>query len=94
MTVQEPPQQLSSYFFIGHVKTDKLPADKSFLVVVVNQWRQYRTKLPFVTAAFCALGFFFLLGKENFLLPTLFSCLAILLLLRGPIEKKEGMPDA
>lgn len=65
-----------------------------FLVVVVNQWRQYRTKLPFVIAAFCALGFFFLLGKENFLLPTLFSCLAILLLLRGPIEKKEGMPDA
>ena len=69
-------------------------ATSLFLVVVVNQWRQYRTKLPFITAAVCALGFFLLLGKENFLLPTLFSCLTVLLLLRGPIEKKEGQPDA
>ena len=64
-----------------------------FLVVVVNQWRQYRSKPPFLTAAVCAVGFFLLLGKENFLLPTLFSCLAALLLLRGPIERKEGLYD-
>ena len=65
-----------------------------FLVVVVNQWRQYRAKLPFLTAATCALGFYLLLGKEYFLIPTLVMCLAALLLLRGPIEKKEGREDA
>ena len=60
-----------------------------FLVVVVNQWRQYRTKLPFLTAATCALGFYLLLGKEYFLIPTLVTSLAALLLLRGPVERKE-----
>ena len=46
-----------------------------FLVVVINQWRQYRTKLPFLTAATCALGFYLLLGKDYFLIPTLITCL-------------------
>ncbi len=64
-----------------------------FLVVVVNQWRQYRTKLPFVTAFVCAVGFYLLLGKEYFLIPTLTSCLAALILLRRPIESKEGIGD-
>lgn len=61
-----------------------------FLVVVVNQWRQYRTKLPFLTALCCALGFYLLLGAEYFLFPALLSCLIGLLFLRKPIEKKEG----
>ena len=61
-----------------------------FLVVVVNQWRQYRSKLPFLTAATSALGFYLLLGKDYFLIPTLTTCLAALMLLRKPIEKKEG----
>ncbi len=61
-----------------------------FLVVVVSQWRTYRTRLPFLTAAVCALGFYLLLGKDYFLIPTLISCLAGLLLLRKPIEAKEG----
>ncbi len=64
-----------------------------FLVVVTEQWRAYRSKLPFITAAVCAIGFFVLLGKEYFLLPALLACLAALLLLRGPIEKKEGLRD-
>ena len=61
-----------------------------FLVVVVNQWRQYRTKLPFLTAAVCSVGYWLFLGPDRFLIPTLVTCLAALLLLRGPIEKKEG----
>ncbi|MBR0536681.1 MAG: branched-chain amino acid transporter AzlC, partial [Clostridia bacterium] len=64
-----------------------------FLVITVNQWRRYKTKLPFLTAAGCAVIFFLLLGKEYFLIPTLLSCLALLLLLRSPIEKKEGLLD-
>ena len=65
-----------------------------FLVVVVNQWRQFRTKLPFLTAAVSALGFYLLLGKDHFLIPTLVTCLVALLLLRKPIEAKEGATDA
>ena len=61
-----------------------------FLVVVVNQWRQCRSKLPFFTAAALALGFCLLLGRNRFLIPTLTACLAALLLLRGPVEAKEG----
>lgn len=61
-----------------------------FLVVVVNQWRQQRSKLPFLAAAGCALAFYLLLGKEYFLIPTLAACLIALLLLRGPIERKEA----
>ena len=64
-----------------------------FLVVVVNQWRQYRSRLPFLTAAVSALGFYLLLGKEYFLIPTLVSCLAELLLLRKPVEQREGIAD-
>lgn len=64
-----------------------------FLVVVVNQWRQYRSRLPFLTAAVCALGFYLLLGKEYFLIPTLVSCLVALLFLRKPVEQQEGMAD-
>ena len=64
-----------------------------FLVVVVNQWRQYRSRLPFLTAAVSSLGFYLLLGKEYFLIPTLVSCLAGLLLLRKPVEQREGIAD-
>ncbi len=62
-----------------------------FLVVVVNQWQQYRSKLPFLTATVSALGFYLLLGKEYFLIPTMITCLAALILLRGPIETREGI---
>lgn len=61
-----------------------------FLVVVINQWREYRSKLPFLTAAVCAGGYYLLLGKDYFLIPTLVTCLAALILLRRPIEAKEG----
>ena len=64
-----------------------------FLIVVVNQWQQYRSKLPFLTAAVCALGFYLLLGKEYFLIPTMITCLIALILLRRPIEIKEGIPN-
>ena len=62
-----------------------------FLVVVVNQWQQYRSKLPFFTATVCALGFYLLLGKEYFLIPTMITCLAALILLRRPIETRESI---
>ena len=50
--------------------------------------------LPFLTAATCALGFYLLLGKDYFLIPTLITCLIALLMLRRPIEAKEAREDA
>ena len=62
-----------------------------FLVVVVNQWRQFRSNWPFFTAAVSALGFYLLLGKEYFLIPAMITCLAALILLRRPVEAREGV---
>lgn len=50
--------------------------------------------MPFLTAATCSLGFYLLLGKNYFLIPTLITCLIALLMLRRPIEAKEGREDA
>ena len=80
-------------FFQFDMRGIEFSATAFFLVVVVNQWRQYRTRLPFLTAAVSALGFYLLLGKDYFLIPTLVSCLAAMLLLRRPVEKQEGMTD-
>ena len=80
-------------YFQFDMRGIEFSATAFFLVVVVNQWRQYRTRLPFLSAAVCALGFYLLLGKDNFLIPTLISCLAALLFLRKPVEQQEGMPD-
>ena len=80
-------------FFQFDMRGIEFSATAFFLVVVVNQWRQYRTRLPFLTATVCALGFYLLLGKEYFLIPTLVSCLAALLFLRKPVEQQEGTTD-
>ena len=64
-----------------------------FLVVVVNQWRQCRSRLPFLIAAACALVFFALLGRDAFLIPTLAASTLALVLLRGPVERREGFAE-
>lgn len=64
-----------------------------FLVSVVEQWRQHRSKLPFFAAAVCVAVFYLLLGSGYFLIPSLIACLAALILLRRPIEAKEGIRD-
>ncbi len=64
-----------------------------FLVVVVNQWNRFRSKIPFFAAVIFASTLFWLLGKDYFLIPTLIACLAALLLLQKPVEKKEGFEN-
>ncbi len=83
----------AGHFLPFDMRGIEFSATAFFLVVVVNQWRQYRTRLPFLTAAVCALGFYLLLGKERFLIPALVSCLVALLILREPVERKEGAAD-
>ena len=64
-----------------------------FLVVVVNQWRQQRSKLPFFVAVVCSAVFLLLLGKDYFIIPTLIACLLSLMLLRRSIETGEVSDD-
>ena len=64
-----------------------------FLVVVVNQWRQQRSKLPFFVAIVCSAVFLLLLGKDYFIIPTLIACFLSLMILRGPIEAGEVSDD-
>lgn len=64
-----------------------------FLVIVVDQWRRHSSKLPFLAAIACAAGFLALLGRDGFLIPSLLSCLVLLLMTRERIEKKEGCRD-
>ena len=64
-----------------------------FTVVVVEQLRQHPSGIPFLIAVFCSALFLLLLGTEGFLVPTLTACLVLLLLLRGPVSRKEGLAD-
>ncbi len=80
----------AGHFLQFDMRGIEFSATAFFLVVVVNQWRQSRSRLPFLTAAGCILVFYLLLGKDYFLIPTLAACLAVLLILRRPFEQKEG----
>jgi 4-azaleucine resistance transporter AzlC len=64
-----------------------------FLIIVVNQWQQYRSKIPFFIAVSVSAVFLLLLGRDHFLIPTLTACVVALALLRRPIEAKEDMTD-
>ena len=52
-----------------------------FLVVVMQQWRQAKSKVPAITGFISAIFFLLLLGKDNFLIPALSvsaACLAVM----------------
>ena len=73
------------------MKGIEFSATALFLVVVINQWREYRSKLPFLIALSCSVCLYLLLGPDYFLVPTLTACLAFLLMARRPIMRKEGL---
>ena len=67
-----------------------------FVVIYVNQWRQFRSHLPALTGLICALVSLALLGPERFLLPALAGSVALLIALRGAVERglsESGVED-
>lgn len=62
-----------------------------FLVIVLNQLKQYRSKLPVSIGLLSALFFYFLLGPEYFLIPTLSLTFIVLILFKGKISKDAGI---
>ncbi|MEG0779477.1 MAG: AzlC family ABC transporter permease [Oscillospiraceae bacterium] len=61
-----------------------------FVVVVVNQWRQFSSHLPALIGFFSAVGFYFLLGADRFILPALSMSLLVMVVLRERIAGKMG----
>ena len=59
-----------------------------FLVVVVNQWKQYESKIPAVTGIASSVLFYVLLGPDNFLIPALIVSLVALMVLRDSVRLK------
>ena len=61
-----------------------------FVVILVDQVRNKKCRLPAAIGMGCALLSLFLLGSSNFLLPALAATVGLVLLLRAPIERIGG----
>lgn len=83
----------------GAVAGDILPIDMTgidfvmtvfFLVIVIDQWKEFKTHIPAITGLVCGLLVLFTIGADNFILPALTLSLIVLSLLRTPITAKMG----
>ncbi len=60
-----------------------------FLVILVEQWKSYKTKIPFIIGTFSAMIAWFFLGKQNILLfGSLFS-IVFLILAKRRVEQSN-----
>lgn len=57
-----------------------------FVVIFVDQWKQFPSHIPALTGLLCALASLLLFGPDNFLLIALIAAMAILAALRGKLE--------
>jgi 4-azaleucine resistance transporter AzlC len=60
-----------------------------FVVVCVNQWRQFDSHIPALTGLVSAVVFYGLLGAEGFLLPALSVSLIVLILMKDKISRES-----
>lgn len=65
-----------------------------FVVIFIGQWKQYKSHIPAVIGALCAVGSILIFGTENFLLPALSVSVALLIALRRAIERQLEEVDA
>lgn len=80
-------------FIPFEMKGIEFSATAFFIVVCVNQWKTYKTKIPVITGLFSSLLFMILLGTDKFLLPALSISLFLLIIMRDKINiflQKEG----
>lgn len=60
-----------------------------FIVIVVEQWQGAKTHFPALLGAVCGILWLIVLGPDQFILPALCSCVAILLLARRKVSLAE-----
>lgn len=59
-----------------------------FFVVILNQWQQYKSKVPALTGIICAVMGLLVIGPENFLVPALAVSLLVLIFVRDRISER------
>lgn len=61
-----------------------------FVVVCVNQWRQFDSHVPAFAGLVSAIVFYFLLGPNSFLLPALSVSLIVLVIMKDAVTMQTG----
>lgn len=61
-----------------------------FVVVCVNQWRQFNSHIPAIAGFVSAIFFYMLLGADGFLLPALSVSMIVLLIMKDTINQQRG----
>jgi len=83
---------------VGAIGGQLLPFDLSgvefsatafFVVVVVNQWSQFKSKIPALAGFVSGIFFRLVLGADNFILPALSVSLVVLAALRTQVERQQ-----
>lgn len=62
-----------------------------FVTIFIDQWKNFKSHIPALTGLITGIIFLLLLGPDTFILPTLITAVAVLILLRGTVERKEGL---
>ncbi|AEE14550.1 AzlC family protein [Thermodesulfobium narugense DSM 14796] len=60
-----------------------------FLVILIEQIRSYKTRLPLWIGATCAIGSIALIGKENMLLPSIIMSILFLMIFKKRVIQNE-----
>jgi 4-azaleucine resistance transporter AzlC len=61
-----------------------------FIVILINQLKSYKTKLPFIIGTVCGLAALFAIGKENMLLLGTMAAVVLMILFRKRIESNDA----
>lgn len=60
-----------------------------FVVVVVNQWRQFQSKIPALSGFASGILFRLILGPDRFILPALSVSVVVLVVMRDVVARRE-----
>ena len=60
-----------------------------FLVILLEQLRSYKTRLPFWIGATCAIASIFIIGKENMLLPSIILSTLLLIIFKRTVTAQN-----
>jgi len=65
-----------------------------FVVLCMDQWQRYKTHLPFWIGLVCSLIMLLIFGAGNFMIPALLGIVAVLIISRKHIEKKQAQSES